>query len=152
MIRSEPERGAIDSFERRLEAELKEKELEADRKLVIDIASQIAVACAENTGIKAVGGYNENKIIQLQQINVNEFILPEQQVALGSGAQLALEQLGAVDNLQSIASVKETTRNIPKTVAQRNQTLAVKSMFSHLPTVQKIDSCVARPAGLLFIS
>ncbi|QZA88456.1 hypothetical protein K0C01_11835 [Salinarchaeum sp. IM2453] len=113
--------GAVNSFERRFESELKKYELEASGELAIDAASQIAVACAENTGIEAVvGGYDENKIAQLRQIDDDESILPEQQIALGSGAQLALGQLGAVNNSQSIASAEETARSILKTAAQRD--------------------------------
>lgn len=113
--------GAIDEFERRLDAETKRYRIEQDRPIGIERLARTAGSIAEDTGVEAiVSARDDDSVARLRSIGSDGAVLSDTTVAFGSGAELVLGQLEGVDVNGDIDEVEEQVRDLFATISERD--------------------------------
>lgn len=113
--------GNVDEFRRRLSSELRSRRLETEEDPDVGWVARAAAEVASATGVEAVvGAPDEDGVPRVRRVGADGSVLADRTVALGSGAQLALGRLEAVDLDLSVAEAEDLVRDVLETVAERD--------------------------------
>ncbi len=111
----------VDEFRRRLDAELREKRMDRDREVDVDLLARIAAAVAEDVGVDAVvAARDDDGAARIRQVDADGGVLPGPVVALGSGAPVALGRLEAADRDLDLRATEDLLAETLATVAERD--------------------------------
>ncbi|MFC4356957.1 20S proteasome subunit A/B [Halobium salinum] len=112
--------GGIDEFERRLEKERREYELDGD-ELGIDPLERVASDLAAELGVEVLlAGRDDSGDARLRAVGGDGAALDDPTAALGSGAEVAYGGLEGVDVDASLDEAEAEAREIMAAVAERD--------------------------------
>jgi proteasome beta subunit len=115
------ESGAVGEFRRRFEAELRERGLRSGNAPDIDAVARIAARETEESGVDAaVGARGDDGTAGLREVASDGRVLEGGTVALGSGREVALGLLEALDADDAAADPADAVRNVLETVMERD--------------------------------
>lgn len=113
--------GDVDEFRRRLDSELRSRELETDRDPDLGWIARAAAEITSETGVEAVVGARDDEGVPgLRQIGPDGSVLENGTVALGSGAPVALGRLEGTDPDVDLAAAEERARAAVGAAAERD--------------------------------
>lgn len=111
----------IQTFGRRLESEVTNWRLERDSEVEIDALARIAARLARETEVEAaVGARAAGGIARLRKVGIDGHIFEASEVALGSGAEIALGILETTDPDSRGTDVGATAREVIELVMERD--------------------------------
>jgi proteasome beta subunit len=111
----------IQTFGRRLESEVTRWRLERDSEVEIDALGRIAARIARETGVEAaVAARDASGIARLRKVGIDGHIFDASEVALGSGAEIALGRLETADPDSPVNDVTATAREVIELVLERD--------------------------------
>lgn len=113
------EPGAVDEFDRLVEAEFRTEGLEEE--LTITKAARIAASVAETANVDAVvGAHDDEAVAHLREVRRDGSTLETELTAMGSGAEIALGRLeGAAGDLD-LDGAESLVREAFEAVAERD--------------------------------
>lgn len=113
--------GDVESFERRLRAELDRDRIERDRRAGIDRLARVASRIASEEGVEAlVAARDDDGTARLRAIDVDGAVLADSFAAFGSGASLALGRLEGTTPEKGSATPEQRAREVLSAVAERD--------------------------------
>jgi len=113
--------GDVQEFQRRLESDVRTRELETDASVDVDSLAQIAARWAAEADVDAVvGARDENGVARISEVGSDGRVLENDRVALGTGAEIALGRLESVPEDLEADEVAPTAREILETVVDRD--------------------------------
>jgi proteasome beta subunit len=111
----------IQTFGRRLEAELRTQKLERSSGIGLEKLGRIAVRESERAGVDAVvAARDTDGIARIREVGADGHVLSSTTVALGSGAALALGQLETLDLDVDIYEAADAARAVLRAVSERD--------------------------------
>ncbi len=115
------EEGAVDSFRHRLAVELERVEIERGRELTVGVVGRITARVAEDADVEAVVAARDDEgVARIRQVGADGSVLADPVAALGSGRQLAVGQLEAVDLENTARSADQLVCDVLRAVAERD--------------------------------
>lgn len=115
------EPGDIREFAARLEAAVDEYRTDRDERIGIDPLAHAAAPIAEATDVDAiVAAPDDESTARLRSVRSDGSILEETTVALGSGAQLAIGRLEAIEPEGDLAAVEGEVRDLFDAIHERD--------------------------------
>jgi proteasome beta subunit len=112
---------AVQAFRRHFERELRSEELQRGSDLDAESVAGIAARESERAGVSAaVAARDRAGVARLREVGADGRVLPEQTVALGSGAALALGRLEATPFDGDVEETTALLREILAAVAERD--------------------------------
>ncbi len=109
--------GTIDTFRRRFESALRRARREQPEGLTADVVGRVAAGAAQRTGVEAVVAAPDG---HLRQVTSDGAALPESRVALGTGAELALGRLDALEETAPLEETAAALEDLLGAVAERD--------------------------------
>jgi proteasome beta subunit len=111
----------IQAFGRRLESEVTKRRLERDSDVEIDALARIAARLARELVVEAaVGARDPRGIARIRKVGSDGHVFEASDVALGSGAEVALGILVTVDHDSQGNGVVATAREVIELVMERD--------------------------------
>jgi proteasome beta subunit len=111
----------IQTFGRRLESEVTKRRLERDSEVEIDVLARIAARLTSELAVDAaVGARDSRGIPRIRKIGSDGDIFEASEVALGSGAEIALGIFETVDPDSRGNGVVATAREVIELVMERD--------------------------------
>ncbi|WP_122089462.1 Ntn hydrolase family protein [Halalkalicoccus subterraneus] len=115
------ETGAIQTFGRKLDTEVRQRGTEQGSLIRIDPLSRLASELAADTGVEAVVAARDGEgVARMRAIDSAGAELDEKVVAQGTGAQFALGQLDGMDRDESIDGAADALGSIFERIAERD--------------------------------
>lgn len=112
---------AIQTFGRRLEAELRTQEIEQDGEIGIERLARIAAREAQEAGVDAaVAGRDAEGTARLREVRADGSVLENETIALGSGATVAIGQLDSLDLELDAGEAGAAVRDIVRSTMERD--------------------------------
>lgn len=113
--------GSVDSFGRRLEAELDRERLERDRDVDVDRLVRMAADIASEENVEAiVAARDGDGAAALRSVDSHGAVLDDTVAAFGSGTQVALGILESETFDDEPAGLEDHVREVLATVAERD--------------------------------
>ncbi|MFC7078769.1 20S proteasome subunit A/B [Halorussus caseinilyticus] len=112
--------GAIDEFRRRLDAEIRSHETEADEPMGIDRLAAVASDIAADEGVEAIVAGRDDDGPCVRGVGGDGGVLTDEAVAFGSGAQLALGVLEGREEGLDVDAAAELAREAIAAAADRD--------------------------------
>ncbi|MFC6905222.1 20S proteasome subunit A/B [Halalkalicoccus tibetensis] len=115
------EPGAIQTFGRKLESEVRSRETERGKAIRIDPLSRLASDLADEAGVEAVVAARDGEgVVRLRAVDAAGGELDEEVAARGTGAEFALGGLDGMDREQGVAEAVDALESIIGSVAERD--------------------------------
>lgn len=115
------EPGAIQTFGRKLESEVRSRETEQGKPIGIDPLSRLASDLASETGVEAVVAARDDEgVARLRAVDAAGGELDEEVAARGTGAELALGGLDGLDRERGIEGAADALESIFERIAERD--------------------------------
>lgn len=113
--------GGLREFGAQLDADVSKYRTERDERIEIGRLAHMAVPIARTTGVDAiVAAPDEESTARLRSVRHDGSILAETTVALGSGAQLALGRLEAIEPESDLAAAEREVRDLFDAIHERD--------------------------------
>ncbi|MDL5363933.1 20S proteasome subunit A/B [Halalkalicoccus sp. NIPERK01] len=115
------EPSAIQTFGRKLDAEVRRRQTEQGTTIRIDPLARLASDLASETGVEAVVAARDGDLVaHVRAIDSTGGELEEEVVAQGTGAEFALGQLEGMDRGIPVEEAPETLESVLESVAERD--------------------------------
>jgi proteasome beta subunit len=113
--------GDVESFERRLQAELDRDRIERDRPVGVDRVARVASRIAAETGVEALVAARDGEgTARLRAVDADGAVLADAVAAFGSGAPLALGRLEGATFDEAEGPPEDRAREVLAAVAARD--------------------------------
>lgn len=113
--------GRVQTFGRRLEAELRTQEIEHGSGIDLEKLARIAARESERAGVDAIVAAPDTEgIVRLREIGADGRVLSSPTVALGSGAAIALGQLETLELDLDVNGAADAARKVLRMVRERD--------------------------------
>ncbi|WP_123623576.1 20S proteasome subunit A/B [Halorubrum sp. CSM-61] len=139
------ESGAVQQFRRQFEVKLRDRGLRSEKTPDIDVIARIAAREAEDAGVDAViGARDDDGTATLREVASDGRVLEGGEVALGSGREIAIGLLEALDADEAANDPAAAVRNTLETVTERDVNTGGEINVWTLGSADQIEKDVRR--------